>query len=83
MSAYIIKYGPALSEVVYRPLKVVIGVLKKAHIFALRTLKIIKQCHELLLVLGSDLVQTHSYSRRMAGSLNRAVWPWCWVQRTY
>ena len=48
-------YAPALSEVVYRPLEVVVGALKKAHIYALCTKKKKKkkeQCHELLVVLG-------------------------------
>ena len=33
------KYAPAVSDVVYRHLEVVVGALKKAHIFALCTLK--------------------------------------------
>ena len=35
----LIKYAPALSEVVYRPLEVAVGALKKAHIYAICTLK--------------------------------------------
>ena len=35
----LINYVPAVSEVVYRHLEVVVDTLKKAHIFALRTLK--------------------------------------------
>ena len=53
---------------VYQPLEVVVGALKKAHIYALcikKEEKIkIQQCHKLLLVLGGDLAQTRSYSRR-------------------
>ena len=33
----LIKYAPALSEVVYRPLEVAVGALKKVHIHALCT----------------------------------------------
>ena len=60
-------YAPALSEVVYRPLEVAVGALKNAHMYALYTLKkffLIKQCHNLLLVLGGGLVLTRSYSER-------------------
>ena len=35
----LIKYAPAVSEVVYRHLEVVVGALKKARIYALCTLK--------------------------------------------
>ena len=34
----LINYAPAVSEVVFRHLEVVVGALKKAHIFALRLL---------------------------------------------
>ena len=64
-------YAPALSEVVYRPLEVVVGALKKAHIYASCTLKKrekkkrkIEQCHKLLVVLGGGLAPTRSYSER-------------------
>ena len=33
----LIKYAPAVSDVVYRHLEVVVGALKKTHIFTLRT----------------------------------------------
>ena len=33
----LIKYAPAVSDVVYRHLEVVVGALKKIHIFTLRT----------------------------------------------
>ena len=51
-------YAPTLSEVVYRPLEVVVGALKKVHIYALCTKKhtkttTIEQCHKLLVVLDS------------------------------
>ena len=51
-------YAPTLSEVIYRPLEVVVGALKKAHIYALCTKKTkkkktIEQCHKLLVVLDS------------------------------
>ena len=32
----LIKYAPPLSEVVYRPLEVAVGALKKAHIYVLK-----------------------------------------------
>ena len=35
----LIKYAPAVSDVVYRHLEVVVGALKKTHIFTLRTYK--------------------------------------------
>ena len=35
----LINYAPAVSEVVCRHLEMVVGALKKAHIFALRTFK--------------------------------------------
>ena len=35
----LIKYAPALSEVVYRPLDVAVGALEKAHIYTLCTLE--------------------------------------------
>ena len=61
-----IMYAPTLSEVVYRPLEVVIRALKKAHIYALCTFKKIEQCHKLLVVymLGGGLAPTRSYSER-------------------
>ena len=66
MSAYTdIKYTPALSEVVYRPLEVAVG--EGSHLCFMYLIKIkikIEQCHKLLLVLGGDLAHTHSYSRR-------------------
>ena len=58
-----IRYAPTLSEVAYRPLEVVVGALKKAHIYALCTRKI-EQCHKLLVVLGVGLAPTRSYSER-------------------
>ena len=51
---------------VYRPLEVAVGALKKAHIYALCTwLLIIEQCHKLLKVLGGGLPPTRSYSERL------------------
>ena len=56
---------------VYRPLEVAVGALKKAHISALCTYKKkkkkkkkIEQCHKLLLVSGGGLALTRSYSER-------------------
>ena len=57
----LIKYVPALSEVVYQPLEVAVGTLKKAHImlYVLKKIKIkIKQCHKLLLLLGVDFAHS-------------------------
>ena len=70
-------YAPTLSEVVYRPLEVVIGALKKAHIYALAMYlkkkkkekeeekkRKTEQCYKLLVVLGGGLAPTRSYIER-------------------
>ena len=81
----LIKYAPALSEVVYRPLEVVVGALKRltSMLYVLKKRKRkrkIEQCHKLLVVLGVGLAPTRSYSERWQVTRIR-LWPWCSVQR--